>query len=146
MAQSARHVHRHPLFQYDCRKTENCKIFHVIKMKAVVTPLIVTMSTKFQRLYLFWGSGNSLELLGILCYQTGSGKCKTAATKLQMHVSPLPDKRYQRNSNGFTPMFWGPAFQRDQCGYCTIKPEVNYPRWRPLNIKCMYLRSQTRYI
>ena len=55
MAQSAGHVHHHPLFQYDCRKTENCKIFHIIKMKAVVSPLLDTISTKFQRLYLFWG-------------------------------------------------------------------------------------------
>ena len=54
-------------------------------MKAVVSPLPDTISTKFQRLYLFLRSGNSLELLGILCYQTGSGKCKMAATKFQMH-------------------------------------------------------------
>ena len=38
MAQSAGHVHHHPLFQYDCRKIENCKIFQIIKMKAVVSP------------------------------------------------------------------------------------------------------------
>ena len=94
-------------------KTENCKIVHIIKMKTVVSPLLDTISTKFQLMYLFLESGKSLKLLGITCYQTGSGKCKMVATKFQMHVSPLPDKRYQRNSNGFTPMFWGPVVQRD---------------------------------
>ena len=58
-----------------------------------------------------------------------------AATKFQMHVSPLPDKRYQRTSNGFTPKLWGPAFQRNYCRYCTTKPEVEQSKMAAIELQ-----------
>ena len=39
--------------------------------------------------------------------------------------------------------FRGPAFHWDLTEYCATKPEVDNPRWHPLNFKCMYLRFQT---
>ena len=91
-------------------KPKIVKIVHIMKMKAVVSPLLDTISVKFQRLYLF-GVRQFIGTSGNTLLSNRKGKCKMAATKFQMYVSPLPDKRYQRNSDGF--MFWGPAFQRD---------------------------------
>ena len=76
---------------YDYRSTENCKIFHIIKMK--------------------------------LRFQT----------------------QYQQNFNGFT-CFWGPAIHWTFWDYSAIKPEVENARWRLLNLKCVYLRFQTKDI
>ena len=53
--------------------------------------------------------------------------------------------RYQRNSNDCTHFLGGPAFERDLCRYRATKPEVDNPRWRPLNFYCAHFCSQTRY-
>ena len=61
-----------------------------------------------------------------------------------MHVYPLPDKistKFQRQHL----CFWGPAFHWDLWEYHATNPEVKNPRWRPLNFKYIYIRSQTSY-
>ena len=55
MAQSG-HVHHYPEFQYGGRKTGNSQISHKMNIKAVVSPLIDEISTKFQGRYLYFGS------------------------------------------------------------------------------------------
>ena len=71
-------------------------------------------------------------------------KSKMAASKLRMHVSLLPDKL----STKFQRLYLclrGLASQWDSRDYNATIPELENPRWQPINIECMYLRLHTRY-
>ena len=109
MAQSG-HVNHYPVFQYGGRKTGNCKIFHKIKLRAVVSPLPDKISTKFQQLYHhFRDPAIHSDLWKYGATKPEVDKCKMASTKLHMHVSPLSDKlstKFQRLYSRFR----GPAF------------------------------------
>ena len=81
------------------------------------------ISMEFKRLYLrFRGASFPLGLTRILCDQAGSGYSKIAAGKLQLRVSPLPDKistKFQR----LCLCFRGLAFHWEIWEYYEIKPK-----------------------
>ena len=71
-----------------------------------------------------------MGIVRILYDKTGSEKYKMAASKQDLDIIRLVDEietKFQR----LILHLRGPATQRDYWEYCTIKPEVENPRWRP---------------
>jgi len=89
-----------------------------------VSPLPDKSSTKFQRLYLcFRGPASDWDPREYYAAKPEVYKTNMAASKLEMHVSPLPDKistKYQR----LYLCFQEPSFHKNQRECYATKPEV----------------------
>ena len=97
-----------------CDKTRSGKSkMAASKLQVHVSPVPDETSTKFRRLYLcFRGLAFHWDSWEYYATKPDVEKFKMAASKLQMHVSLLPDKistKFRR----LNPCFLGPAFQRD---------------------------------
>jgi len=95
------------------------------KLEMHVSPLPDKITTKFKRQYPCFRS-YTFHWVGpmrILCDQTGSGKYKMAASKLEMHVSSLTEK-ISTHFKQLNLRYRGPAFHWDPRDCHTSKLEV----------------------
>jgi len=95
------------------------------KLKMHVSPLPDEISTKFQRLYIcFRGPAIDWDPQEYYATKPEVENTNMAASKLEMHVSPLPDKistKFQR----LYLCFRGPASPWDTRAYYSTKTEVD---------------------
>ena len=77
---------------------------------------------------------------------TGSGKSKVAASKPDIGSAQLAHKITTKFKRQYL-CFLGLAMQWELCQCCTAnrkKPEMENPRWRPLNLKYVHLSLYSR--
>ena len=120
------------LFTYVCCKQGVKKYPQGISASMPVRNIIPMASPMFS------GSSNPTEILGMLCDQTGSGKSKMTTPqeveKREMHIYRLVceiETKFKR----LIQHLLGPAIQRKYFEYCTTKPEMENPKWRPLSLE-----------
>jgi len=69
--------------------------------------------------------------------QTGSGKSNMAEILISQLLDEIETKFWRLHLH-----FRGPAVEWDRFKYCSTKPEVKNPIWKPPNRKYVYLRFQ----